>query len=102
MAKKKPETRLQDKCLGYVKELEKNGQPIIAINQHGSAFNSRGVPDILMCIKGIFVAVELKIAPNEPSDLQKHYIERIRSARGLAVVIYEFDDFKALVDYALH
>lgn len=99
---KKPESKLQEQCLKYIKELEKQGQPIIAINQHGSAFSSRGVPDILMCVKGIFIAVELKIAPNTPTELQERYIERIRNAKGLAVVIYEFEDFKSLVNYALH
>ena len=98
----KPESKLQVQCLKYVKELEKQGKPIIAVNQHGSAFSSRGVPDILMCIRGIFVAVELKIAPNKPTELQQHYIERIRNAKGLALVIYEFEDFVSLVNYALH
>lgn len=99
---KNPESKLQDKCLKFIKELEKQGHPIIAINQHGSAFSSRGVPDILMCVRGIFIAVELKIAPNEPTDLQENYIERIRNAKGLALVINEFDEFQALVNYALH
>lgn len=99
---KKPESKLQEQCLKYIKELEKQGQPIIAINQHGSAFSSRGVPDILMCVKGIFIAVELKIAPNKPTPLQEHYIERIRNAKGLALVIYEYEDFKSLVNYALY
>ena len=99
---KKPEARLQDKCLGYAKELKKQGKRIIAINQHGGAFSSRGVPDLLLCIRGIFMAVELKIAPNEPTKLQEHYIEQIREAGGVAVVIYTFEEFKDLVDYAVH
>lgn len=99
---KKPESVLQSQCLKYVKELEKQGQPIIAINQHGSAYSSRGVPDILMCVRGIFIAVELKIEPNKPTKLQEHTIERIRNAKGLALVITNLDDFVGLVDYALH
>jgi Holliday junction resolvase len=96
------EKDLQSRCLKYVKELENKGYPIIAINQHGSAFSSRGVPDILMCIKGQFIAVELKVGDNTPTPLQSHYIERIINADGQAHVIYDLKEFKRVVDDALH
>lgn len=71
--------------------------PIIAINQHGSAFSSRGVPDILMCIAGKFVAVELKVGNNKPTDLQSHYLDQIYRAAGYACVIYDLPAFKTMI-----
>lgn len=94
---KKPEAKLQEQCLDYVKELSRKGEPIVAINQHGSAYGSRGVPDIIMCIKGFFVAVELKVGDNEPTALQNHWLEKITDAGGDANVCYNMDDFKRII-----
>lgn len=96
------ERDLQNKCLEYCRSLKKQGKPIVAIKQHGSAFSSRGVPDILLCIKGAFVAVELKVGDNRPTPLQAEYMERIKKAGGMAMVITTYEDFVRVVDYALH
>lgn len=53
-----------------------------------------GVPDILVCYKGRFIALELKTKSGRVSELQKYEIERIRKAGGHAVVLRdETDDF---------
>lgn len=99
---KTPEGRLQDKCLKYVKEQESQGRPIFAINQHGGAFSSRGIPDLIMCIRGKFVAVELKVGDNKPTPLQESKILRIQKALGQAYVCYTFDEFKTVVEHEIH
>ena len=99
---KTPEGRLQDKCLKYVKEQENQGRPIFAINQHGGAFSSRGIPDLIMCIRGKFVAVELKVGNNKPTPLQESKILRIQKALGQAYVCYTFDEFKMVVEHEIH
>ena len=96
------EKDLQTKCLSYCKTLQNKGYPIIAINQHGSAFSSRGVPDILICANGKFIAVELKVGDNKPTPLQAEYVKRIGQAGGTALVIYGFDEFKRVIDNAIH
>ncbi len=49
----------------------------------------RGTPDILMCINGMFVALELKKSANEDPDLlQDHNIERINQAGGLGFKVF--------------
>lgn len=96
------EKDLQTQCLKYVKKLQTNGYPIIAINQHGSAFSSRGVPDLLICAKGKFIAVELKVGNNKPTPLQADYLERIRCAGGITHVIRDFERFKEVIDDAVH
>mgnify|MGYP003615764181 FL=1 len=96
------EKDLQTQCLRYVKALQKQGVPIIAINQHGSAFSARGVPDIIMCINGKFIAVELKVGNNKPTPLQEDYIAMINQANGSAYVLYSLDDFKEVIENALY
>lgn len=96
------EKDLQTQCLRYVRGLQRQGVPIIAINQHGSAFSARGVPDIIMCINGKFIAVELKVGNNKPTPLQEDYIARINQANGSAYVLYSLDDFKEVIENALY
>lgn len=58
-----------------------------------------GVPDLLACVNGYFVAIEVKAENGKPSELQLWNVEQIRKAGGIAIVLYpdQFDDFKALI-----
>lgn len=56
------------------------------IKYHGTKMTRSGVPDLLVCYKGRFVGIEVK-APNEqPTELQKYHIRKIREAGGIAFV----------------
>lgn len=44
----------------------------------------RGVPDLLICLKGRYVAIELKVDGETPTLLQTYVIQRIRAAGGIA------------------
>jgi Holliday junction resolvase len=48
-----------------------------------------GVPDIICCFGGRFLAIECKAGKNKPTQLQQHEIARIRAAGGIALVINE-------------
>jgi len=54
---------------------------------HG--YGRSGVPDIICCVAGKFLAIECKAGGNKPTALQVHEIEQIRSAGGVAVVVNE-------------
>ena len=54
----------------------------------GSQFTKAGIPDLLCCINGYFVAIELKAQNGRPSELQLYQIEKIRKSGGLAFVLY--------------
>lgn len=52
-----------------------------------------GTSDITGCSKdGRFLAVECKIKPNKPTELQEKYLEEIRRRGGIALVAYCLDD----------
>lgn len=59
-----------------------------------------GVPDLLICCKGLFIAIEVKAENGKPSKLQLWNIEQIRKAGGIAIVLYpdKFDEFKHMID----
>jgi Holliday junction resolvase len=48
-----------------------------------------GVPDIVCCYKGMFLAIECKANGNKTTALQDREIEAIKKAGGVAVVIDE-------------
>ena len=63
-----------------------------------------GVPDILACINGYFVAIEVKSDKGEPSELQLHTVRAIRRAGGFAFVLYPsgWERFTDFVDDLIH
>ena len=66
------------------------------IKTHGDRFSKIGTPDIIACVNGYFVAVEVKAENGKPSQLQLHHIEQIKKAGGVAYILYpkDFEDFK--------
>lgn len=54
---------------------------------HG--YGRSGVPDIVACVNGWFLAIECKANGNKPTALQVREIERIRARGGVAVVVDE-------------
>ena len=60
-------------------------------------YTSIGVPDIVACINGLFVAIECKAGKNRPTELQYRNLESIRDNGGLAMLVNE-DDLDALAN----
>lgn len=52
-------------------------------------YGRSGVPDIIACYKGRFLAIECKSGKNTPTLLQLRNIEDIKRNQGLAIVINE-------------
>ena len=53
-----------------------------------------GVPDILVCIEGRFVGIEVKLEKNPPTRLQKYNFDLIEKAGGTAWVIHSITELK--------
>jgi Holliday junction resolvase len=64
---------------------------------HG--YGRSGVPDIIACVNGRFLAIECKAGANKPTALQVREMENIRAAGGVAVVANEenWDEVRLLV-----
>lgn len=48
-----------------------------------------GIPDVIGCYRGVFVAFECKAGSNKPTALQEREMQAIREAGGHAYVINE-------------
>lgn len=65
----------------------------------GAAYTKSGIPDLLVCCNGYFVAIEVKAEKGKPSELQKFNIKKINECGGFGVVLYpdQFENFKNLI-----
>ena len=64
-----------------------------------NAYTKVGIPDILACVNGHFVGIEVKATNGKPSSLQLYNIEEIKKSGGIAMVLYpkDFDAFKDII-----
>jgi len=62
-------------------------------------FGRSGVPDVVCCVSGYFLAVECKAGKNKPTPLQEAEMMKILAAGGRALVINEdnLDDLKQIL-----
>lgn len=65
----------------------------------GATYTKNGIPDILACVCGCFIAIEVKAPNGKPSPLQIHNLKMINNAGGFALLLYpdQFDLFKELI-----
>ena len=88
-----PETYLQRSIRTLI---QKRGG--YAIKQHGSMISEPGIPDILACYKGFFLAIEAKEVGNTPSKQQGIHIRNIQKSCGITCVIWDIDKLKIVLD----
>lgn len=93
----KPEKKLQDKAIKYLKD---NG--IYYINKYGDGRSGKGCPDLITCIGGRFVAFELKVGNNDLQDDQKIHKIRIERSGGLHFAPYSLEEFIKIVEGLLN
>ena len=70
------------------------------IKHFANSYTKVGVPDILACVGGWFMGIEVKASNGKPSALQIHNLIKIRQAGGYAFLLYpdDFEKFKECVE----
>ena len=79
-----PETKVKR---AVVKILDKHGAYHFFPATHG--YGRSGVPDIICCFRGQFVAIECKSGDNKPTALQQKELKNIMLSGGHAFVANE-------------
>lgn len=94
MSNSNKESHFQSQVIKYLKTLPKTWY----VKIWGGGFMKAGIPDILCCINGKFVALELKRENGVASELQKRNIRLINDSNGIGIILYpkDFDSFKEL------
>jgi VRR-NUC domain. len=90
-----PEKRFENKVKQFLKE-----QGCWFIKYWGGGrYTKSGIPDLLCCVNGHFVAVELKSENGEAKALQLWTLDKIDQAGGYAILLFpdKFDEFCKLI-----
>ncbi|MDD3020919.1 MAG: VRR-NUC domain-containing protein [Alphaproteobacteria bacterium] len=65
----------------------------------GGGMQKTGIPDLLICVNGLFLSCELKADNGKPSDLQKKNTAMINAGNGMGLILWPdgFSQFKNIV-----
>ena len=91
------EDELLDDAKTFLEALSRRGVTALRICDRYTA----GIPDILCCVQGKFVGIELKDNSGTPSAPQERTIERIIKAGGVAGVCRSIYDIVDLLNKAV-
>ena len=63
-------------------------------------YSKAGIPDIIACVNGKFVGIEVKADKGHASELQIRNIDLIEKANGIGLIIYpkDFEMLKSLLN----
>lgn len=84
------ESEIQKKIIDY---LESCGAFVVKT----MLANKSGIPDIIACYEGRFIAIEVKTEIGEVTPLQLHKLFVIRKAGGIGIMARSVDDVKKLM-----
>lgn len=79
-----PERRIKEKIVAVLKD-----EAVYYFFPATHGYGRSGVPDIIACVNGRFLGIEVKAGTNKPTALQVREIEHIRRCGGVAIVANE-------------
>jgi Holliday junction resolvase len=68
-----------------------------AWKEHGGMYGTAGIPDIICCIQGRFVAFEVKQPSGKLTKLQESMIAKIKAAKGEAFKVSSVNEVKEII-----
>lgn len=94
------ENALQRTCLNWLDSAYPGD--VLALNVHGGGWCAKGFPDIVCCVLGRYVAIELKVGDNQPDSAQRVWARRICNAGGACHTARSLSEFQGIIENAIH
>lgn len=69
-----------------------------AWKEHGGMYGTAGIPDIICCIGGRFVAFEVKTETGKPTALQEATIRKILECSESVQIVRSVSEVRAAID----
>ena len=67
--------------------------------EHGGMYGTAGIPDIICCYCGRFVAFEVKTETGKLTKLQEATIRKIKKAKGQAFKVTSVEEVKQILEH---
>ena len=88
----------ETKLVDYIQQQLRDAGAYVTKN-HGGAFQPRGRPDLEVCFRGLYLAIEVKVPGNKPTTVQSFTLDEIRDAGGWAGTISSREQIDQLITY---
>lgn len=88
-----PEARLQRRIQQYLKS-----EGVFVFKVHGSEFMLAGLPDLIACLDGFFLGIEVKMPGNSTSPRQDYVHELISNSGGVVIVVSSVGEVRDFVE----
>lgn len=87
------EKTITNQILKYLKSLPE----CFAFKEHGGLYGTSGIPDIIVCYTGKFLAFEVKTEKGKLSKLQEMAIAKIQKANGMAFKVTNLEEVEEIL-----
>lgn len=64
----------------------------------GGVYGKKGIPDIIVCYKGLYIGIEAKTYEGEFSDWQKARRTQIMAAGGIVIFARSVEDVRDVIE----
>lgn len=88
------EKAIVDKIKDYLSKKEN----LFFWKEHGGQYGTAGIPDIIVCYKGKFIAFECKRPGARPTILQKITLNKITKAKGIAKIVTSVEEVQEIIE----
>ena len=89
------EKSITNKILSYLKSLDH----CFCFKNHGGRHGTAGIPDIICCFHGRFIAFEVKTDKGKLTKLQEIMMRRIEAAKGKAYKVTSVEEVKKILKH---
>jgi len=70
-----------------------------AWKSHGGMYGTSGMPDIICCVNGRFIAFEVKTPSGKLTKLQEITMQRIKEAKGEAYKVTSVEEVQSILNH---
>jgi Holliday junction resolvase len=88
---------LERDIVAAILKLLKKTPLCFAWKTHGGVYGTAGIPDVIVCYRGRFVAFEVKTPSGKLTKLQENTIARIKNAKGQAFKVTSAAEVAAIL-----
>ena len=93
MPDKPLESNITKSILKYLRGLD----GCFAWKEHGGMYGTTGIPDVICCYQGMFLAFEVKRPGNKPTMIQQAMIDKMRQAGGKVYIVNSVKDVRGII-----
>lgn len=86
------ESSIQSKIIKYLRS-----RNAFILNPKTGTYSKKGVPDLHVCYRGMYIAIEVKVPGKTPDETQQLRLKQIRDAGGYTISVTTLEEVKEFI-----